>query len=414
MRNLLLGVTFGLLTLVQSIPFNAVSQTPATADNDVLREAITDGFIVDSFLPSVTTESPQRNTTVQLSHTQYPSADSEDATSQSPSDESDMMEASGAMEGSEENGLYQSLAPSLPPTTSSASTVLLRDSEDPNANSFSTQSPQSGSISPSVPSVEEDLFIEETESVAQSSLTPLSPGSVSHLTPSRSPVSESGDERMLDTTFSTASSSSSTFSSSSTSGINYDSDTEEEQAAAELSTTPSTSTAGLFRDNARRIFMEEDGSGSGSGSGSEIPSESTVAPPAAEMTQAYARPPKVIEEAIKPVDSGSEVKSVPQNALDPTSSKATGPATPGWMIITGFVVGLAAMVLVCVAIATRDRWNGPSQASQKKEETSEKANQQRELEMETFLQKDKPRENGQAAEYTVIPLDELPEKDPLP
>ncbi|XP_071403173.1 uncharacterized protein [Centroberyx affinis] len=408
MRNLLLGVTFGLLTLVQSIPFNAVSQTPATEEYEVLREAITDGFIVDSFFPSVTTESPQRNTTVQLSHTQYPSSDSEDATSQSPSDESDMMEASGAMEGSEENGLYQSLAPSLPPTTSSTSTVLLRDSEDPNANSFSTQSPQSGSISPSVPSVEEeeeeDLFMEETtESVAQSSLTP-----------SRSPVSESGDERMLDTTFSTASSSSSTFSSSSTSGIIYESDTEEEQAAAELSTTPSTSTAGLFRNNGKRTYrLEPEGSGSGSGSGFGIPSESTVAPPTAETTQTPAPPPVVTEEIIKSKQSEREVKSImPQNGIDPTSSKATGHGTPGWMIITGFVVGLAAMVLVCVAIATRDRWNGPSQASQRKEET--KANQQRELEMETFLQKDKPRENGQAAEYTVIPLDELPEKDPLP
>lgn len=37
-------------------------------------------------------------------------------------------------------------------------------------------------------------------------------------------------------------------------------------------------------------------------------------------------------------------------------------------------------------------------------------NQQRAVEMETFLQKEQPRENGRVTEYTVIPLDELPEK----
>lgn len=30
--------------------------------------------------------------------------------------------------------------------------------------------------------------------------------------------------------------------------------------------------------------------------------------------------------------------------------------------------------------------------------------------METFLQKDHPRENGEAEEYTVIQLDDLPDK----
>lgn len=37
-------------------------------------------------------------------------------------------------------------------------------------------------------------------------------------------------------------------------------------------------------------------------------------------------------------------------------------------------------------------------------------NQQGDVEMETFLHKDQPRENGRVTEYTVIPLDELPEK----
>ncbi|XP_035537501.1 uncharacterized protein LOC118342913 [Morone saxatilis] len=97
--------------------------------------------------------------------------------------------------------------------------------------------------------------------------------------------------------------------------------------------------------------------------------------------------------------------------VNPTSAMNKGHTTPGWIIIVGFIVGVAALVIVCVAIATRDKWNAPSQASQLETKTNS-ANQQRELEMETFLHKDKPRENGKAAEYTVIPLDELSEKYP--
>lgn len=52
------------------------------------------------------------------------------------------------------------------------------------------------------------------------------------------------------------------------------------------------------------------------------------------------------------------------------------------------------------------RWNRPKQ-QETKIDTSD---QQREVEMETFLHKDVPKENGKAAEYTVIPLEELSEK----
>lgn len=29
--------------------------------------------------------------------------------------------------------------------------------------------------------------------------------------------------------------------------------------------------------------------------------------------------------------------------------------SPGWIIIVGFIVGVAALVMLCVAIATRDK-----------------------------------------------------------
>lgn len=60
---------------------------------------------------------------------------------------------------------------------------------------------------------------------------------------------------------------------------------------------------------------------------------------------------------------------------------------------------------------TLHRWNAPSKAFRTDSESKIKSiNQHRDVEMETFLHKDQPRENGRVTEYTVIPLDELPEK----
>ncbi|XP_076589715.1 uncharacterized protein cd44a [Chaetodon auriga] len=102
-------------------------------------------------------------------------------------------------------------------------------------------------------------------------------------------------------------------------------------------------------------------------------------------------------------------QQVEENVQSSLPQNSTGQSPSGWIIIVGFIVGVAVLVMLCVAIATRDKWNGPKQAAQL-ETTTSSSNQQREQEMETFLLKEKPRENGKAAEYTVIPLDELPEK----
>ncbi|XP_026234965.1 uncharacterized protein LOC113174957 isoform X2 [Anabas testudineus] len=87
------------------------------------------------------------------------------------------------------------------------------------------------------------------------------------------------------------------------------------------------------------------------------------------------------------------------------SPQKAGHSTPGWIIILVGIVGIAALVIVCVAVVTKERWYGPNQVSQLETKTS----QQRELEMETFLHEDRPRENEKTTEYTVIPLDDLPE-----
>ncbi|XP_057694918.1 uncharacterized protein LOC130917480 isoform X2 [Corythoichthys intestinalis] len=103
-----------------------------------------------------------------------------------------------------------------------------------------------------------------------------------------------------------------------------------------------------------------------------------------------------------------ELPSVQETDSAPTEEQHKGHVTPDWIIILGFVVGVAALVMLCAAIATRDKWNGPRQALSL--QTKVEYPQQQKDENEVFLEKDAPKENGKAVEYTVIPLDELPEK----
>lgn len=57
------------------------------------------------------------------------------------------------------------------------------------------------------------------------------------------------------------------------------------------------------------------------------------------------------------------------------------------------------------------RWNAPNKAVSPNSESEMKSiSQQKDVEMETLMHKEQPRENGRVTEYTVIPLDELPEK----
>ncbi|KAI9519412.1 hypothetical protein NQZ68_028769 [Dissostichus eleginoides] len=66
MRNLLVGVFLGLLAVVHSTPVHTTTQIPVKAENEVIREALTDGYLVEqSLLSTLTTESSKRNTTVQ-------------------------------------------------------------------------------------------------------------------------------------------------------------------------------------------------------------------------------------------------------------------------------------------------------------------------------------------------------------
>ncbi|XP_033935131.2 uncharacterized protein [Pseudochaenichthys georgianus] len=159
-----------------------------------------------------------------------------------------------------------------------------------------------------------------------------------------------------------------------------------EMFTQDLTTTssPSTYMAGFI---APRMFAGSEGSGEGSGS--DIENSGIVL---------------INETASKQEPLRNSENS--QIGLPDDPATNIGHSTPGWIIIVGFIVGLAALIVLFVAIATRDKWNAPSQASKTKSSSS---NQQKEIEMKTFVHKDNPRENGTAGEYTVIPLEELPE-----
>ncbi|XP_034382808.1 polycystic kidney disease protein 1-like 3 [Cyclopterus lumpus] len=431
MRTLLFGLILGLLAVVHSTPVNDVSEVPAKALDEVLREAVTDGFLVENLAhPSGTTgspatgspatdspmeqttglpatdspmeqttglpatDSPMEQTTglpatdsPMEQTTGLPATDSPmEQTTGLPATDSPMKQATGlpatnstiqasqrpfadfiegvAIEGSGGEAIEEattSVSLHFETTTvshasSAASTLPPRD--DSSSVSAATQSPLSGSApvpNETQPSATPDhISASQTTDPAVSTFGfPSTQGS----------FPGSGDGEMFGLYSTTSTHSSMTFS-------------------AETSTASSTSAT------KQTVPVPIPGSeGSGSEEGLEVMPTTTAIKNGRQM---------FIE-----TNNGKIYESVPE------SSTAGG--TPGWMIIVGFIVGLAALVMLFVAIATRERWNGPSRASQLEDKTNASI-QHREVEMETFLPNDRPKENGRRAEYTVIPLEELPEK----
>ncbi|KAF3832968.1 hypothetical protein F7725_026633 [Dissostichus mawsoni] len=308
--------------------FTATTQIPVKAENEVIREALIDGYLVEqSLLSTLTTESSKRNTTVQQI--------------------TDTIQESAKGESMDHI---------------STSTILPEDTQDNISDSTTTPNPQLSFTS------------SEEPNEAKSGVT------ATHIT-----VPQTTD---LTTAFDIAFRS--TLSSESGSG---DGDGE---MFTQYPTTTSSMTLGSG-DGDGEMFTQYPTttssmtSASGDGDGEMFTQVlTTTSSPSTSMADFI--PQECLQEAKD------------QQRDDPATN--IGHSTPGWIIIVGFIVGLAALIVLFVAIATRDKWNAPSQASETKSSSS---NQQREIEMETFMHKDNPRENGTAGEYTVIPLEELPE-----
>lgn len=118
-------------------------------------------------------------------------------------------------------------------------------------------------------------------------------------------------------------------------------------------------------------------------------------------------------------EEGSDVggRMMPQPEDDKSNSGSSD-----WLIIVGVIVAVAAILLVCAAVATRKRWCGKSQTLMITSKSSSEGNgaaasvassraQEREQEMVTLMNKEKIQENGNTEEFTVITLEESPEKN---
>ncbi|XP_061618246.1 uncharacterized protein LOC133472013 [Phyllopteryx taeniolatus] len=331
--SLLLGIFLGLWAMVYSTLVNSVTQIPIKSEEDVLREAVTDGFLVEHFpSPSLKSAPLQENPTTQkFNQTSSGTEDSDNHTLLNETTE-------GSTSG---DGLFQ-LRDEGYSTTSDERNLSSSDSS-------TTLSPHSNWTSLSEPNA------------TQSSNT-TEPSLPSQTNDPESFYSASGNSEMLDQYSSTQPS------------ITY--------------TRGDVATSSFFNTEQEALGDEDLGSGAGFG----IPKDKGKA--------------RIFE---FPSVQGGEFYQVPKSDNSPASDQHKGHVTPDWIIILGFVVGVAALVMLCAAIATRDKWNGPRQASSP--QTKVDSSQQQKAENEAFLQKDTPVENGNGVEYTVIPLEELPEKD---
>ncbi|XP_037603904.1 A-agglutinin anchorage subunit-like [Sebastes umbrosus] len=380
MRNLLFAVILGLLAVVHSTPVNTVTQIPTKAEDEVMRQAVTEGFLVDHFsLPSLTTESPKGDTTVQAS--QQPSSDStvSDAVEGYIGETNDVSTTSVSLQ-------FSTTTQSVSDAPSSTSTVVPGHTDDSSSDSTTTQSHHASFTTSSVANEAQSSVTPDRIPVSQTTDPAVS---IFHFLSTQSSDSGSGDGQTDSTTTSSMTSSSNT-EASTASSISM-TETSAASSASTTETSTASSTSMTETSTASSTSTTETSTASGSGEGSELGSGMEIIEIIAKTKRLSLAESKVEDPPIQPGSQNKEHK------------------TPSWIVIVGFVVGIAALVMLFVAIATRDKWNGPSKASQQETKTND-SNQQRGLEMETFLHKDNPKENGKASEYTVIPLDELPEK----
>lgn len=133
-----------------------MTQIPTKAEDEVLREAVTDGFLVNDFLlPSLLSESPKIKTTVQQLS---PDSEPESATGEAPT-----------------SVFFQNTGDPYATTTQnvshaqSSSTVSSKDSDDTSSDSSTTQNPQSGFTSSSEPKEAQSSVTPDHVSVSQTS-----------------------------------------------------------------------------------------------------------------------------------------------------------------------------------------------------------------------------------------------------
>ncbi|XP_062276930.1 CD44 antigen isoform X1 [Scomber scombrus] len=127
--------------------------------------------------------------------------------------------------------------------------------------------------------------------------------------------------------------------------------------------------------------------------------------------------PKVASTDSPPLPNGRK-ESVPR------SDQKDGTDSTNWLVIFGVIVAVAAILFVCVAVAKRKSWCGHKQTLMITSKDGGEGNgaaalassshaQEREQEMVTLMNKEKIQENGNTEEFTVITLEESPDKEQL-
>ncbi|XP_060742189.1 CD44 antigen isoform X3 [Tachysurus vachellii] len=124
------------------------------------------------------------------------------------------------------------------------------------------------------------------------------------------------------------------------------------------------------------------------------------------------------DEPEKPVSVNEGGRKAPDMAETPEEKASTN----NWLVVLLVVVAIAAIILVCVLVVTRNRWCGKRKTLMITSKSSSEGNgtaasvaspqaQEREQEMVTLMNKEKIQENGNTEEFTVITLEESPEKN---
>ncbi|KAE8296512.1 hypothetical protein D5F01_LYC05268 [Larimichthys crocea] len=130
----------------------------------------------------------------------------------------------------------------------------------------------------------------------------------------------------------------------------------------------------------------------------------------------------------KTTEEGSRTESPPppQQPMSedqhPKSSEHDGqPSNLNWLVVILVIVAVTIILLVCVAVAKRNSWCGkhqtliitPKDGEGNGAAASSSHAQEREQEMVTLMNKEKIQENGNTEEFTVITLEESPDKEQL-
>ncbi|KAG8012525.1 Lymphatic vessel endothelial hyaluronic acid receptor 1, partial [Nibea albiflora] len=130
-------------------------------------------------------------------------------------------------------------------------------------------------------------------------------------------------------------------------------------------------------------------------------------------------------------DQEDPTSSTTATAQQPKKTKDSDPKPAGhneqtsnstnWLVIILVIVAVAVILLVCVAVAKRNSWCGkhqtlmitPKDGEGNGAAASSSQAQEREQEMVTLMNKEKIQENGNTEEFTVITLEESPDKEQL-